>query len=170
MVIVAWEIIVQIPTATCSEANLNHSEIWNFKIFQTTVSDESEDNLKPIWNLKVQSEIWRINLNHYEIWSFYDFSDFQSEKNLKAIWIQFEIWKSNSKAATCISTFILVARLSTSILAAYSLADHRSASNCLFLPTVIASSLAWCLALTIIYLILVSILIELLLLIYNHFF
>ena len=31
-----------------------------------TVWNEYEANLKTIWNLKVQSEIWRVNLNQYE--------------------------------------------------------------------------------------------------------
>ena len=65
---------------------------------------------------------------------------------------------------------VRVEETSASVYIASSSAARRLASICLFLSTLIASALACLSTLTLIYLILVSILIALLLLMYNHFF
>ena len=136
-----------------SQANLNQSEVWIFPIF-------SENNLKLIWkksgaNLKSEQVIWT-NLNQSEILNFYDFSDYQSEMNLKAIWSQYEIGKVNQKLNSRQNSilqnlnlnpmekiigknmklnlrgrFIATACLYASIRAASSWAARRSASTCL---------------------------------------
>ena len=154
--------------------NMNQSEpILNLRFLRFLkdyslrwIWSQSEANLKsesPIWNLKSQSEpIWKLE--------FYNFPDYQSEMNLKAIWSQYSIWKYNSTAMAYLSAFVAAAGLSASIRAASSSSACCSAPTCLYLLTLITSTLAWKLALTLIYLIIVSIFIALSLLIYTHFF
>ena len=56
---------------------------------------------------------------------FYDFSDYQSEINLKDIWSQSEFWTDNSTDMACLSALIAAACLSTSIYADSYFAEHR---------------------------------------------
>ena len=141
-------------------------------------ADPSEGTI-PVFTFQVERRVPNfclencLTLNQSGIWSFYNFSDHQSEMNLKAIWSQSEIWKVNlelnSREKSILhylklnpreklirqnlklnsrGVFIVADCLSVFIRAASSSADCSLASICLYLSNLISSSLAFCSKLT----------------------
>ena len=80
------KIFLQISMAIHSESNLNQSEpIWNLEFlqfFRLPVWNEYESNLKPIWNLKIQSNT--------ELEGEVNLTQSETELEGKVNWTQYE--------------------------------------------------------------------------------